>query len=228
MPLVPIWLPLVVMAVDWVAVAVNWRRVEYVAKPAAMVALLIWLLAYPPIVPGAPLPWYDDLFAAGLVLSLIGDVLLMLSERFFIGGLVAFLLAHLAYIIGFNSGGLLLLPVTPLLVLVVGLISGWLVWRVSAALTASGHASLRLPVAIYAVVISLMLISALSTIFLSGWPLGEAAIVTTGAVLFYCSDALLAWNRFVAPKRGGKLLVIILYHLGQLVLIAGIAIHTMD
>ena len=41
-------------------------------------------------------PW----FVAALALSLVGDVLLMLPRERFVGGLVAFLLAHLAYIVG--------------------------------------------------------------------------------------------------------------------------------
>jgi len=57
-------------------------------------------------------------------------------------------------------------------------------------------------VAVYAAVISLMLVSALATLFQPGWPTSEAAFVAIGATLFFCSDALLAWNRFVAPVRG--------------------------
>jgi len=213
--------------VDWLAVAFDWRRLEYVAKPAAILALLVWLLTYPPIIPNTPLPWYDDWFVAGLVFSLAGDVLLMLPERFFLGGLVAFLLAHVAYIIGLNSGGFLL-PGEVLLIVPVGLAGGWLAWRVGQALKASGREKLRAPVAVYAAVISLMLVSALSTLFERRWPFGEAVLVAAGAALFFGSDALLAWNRFVAPVRGARLLVIMAYHLGQLLLIAGIAIHTLD
>jgi hypothetical protein len=32
---------------------------------------------------------------------------------------------------------------------------------------------------------------------------------------------LLAWNKFVKPVRGGRLALMITYHLGQLALIAG-------
>jgi uncharacterized membrane protein YhhN len=222
-----VWWPLAVMATDWLAVAFSWRRLEYLAKPTAILAVLVWLLTYPRIVPNAPLPWYDNWFVAGLVFSLAGDVLLMLPERFFLGGLVAFLLAHVAYIVGLNSGGLSL-PGEALMIVPVGLVGGWLAWRVGRALKASGREKLRAPVAVYAAVISLMLVSALSTLFEPGWPLGEAALVAVGAALFFGSDALLAWNRFVAPVRGARLLVIVAYHLGQMALIVGIAIHTLD
>jgi uncharacterized membrane protein YhhN len=91
-----LWVPLAAALVDWAAVARRWRGLEYVAKPAVMLALLAWLWQRG--------PWPAPLaaFAVGLVLSLAGDVLLMLPPRFFLGGLVAFLLAHVAYIVGFN------------------------------------------------------------------------------------------------------------------------------
>lgn len=214
------WWPVAVMAVDWVAVAGRWKRLEYVAKPAAMVALLAWLIgrgvqagAWP-----ASLTW----FALGVIFSLAGDVLLMLPERFFIGGLVAFLLGHVSYIVGLNLGGLLL-PVQAYLFVPVGLVGGWLYWRIGAALAAKGRGKLRGPVALYTIVISLMVVSALTTLARPDWSRAVAGLVSLGAVLFFCSDALLAWNRFVAPIRAGNLLVIVAYHLGQVALIAGAA-----
>ncbi|NIW49240.1 MAG: lysoplasmalogenase, partial [Gammaproteobacteria bacterium] len=39
-------------------------------------------------------------FLIGLALSLAGDIFLMLPDEKFIAGLVSFLLAHLAYILG--------------------------------------------------------------------------------------------------------------------------------
>ena len=212
-----LWWPLAVMAVDWVGVAGGWRRLEYVAKPGAIVALLAWL-AWPAAthawVPLLPLAW----FAIGLICGLAGDVLLLLPERFFMAGLVAFLLGHLAYIVGLNDGGLFL-PAEALLLVPVGLAGGWLAWRVGGALKASGRDKLRVPVALYAAVISLMVVSALTTLFRPGWARGPAALAAAGALLFFASDAMLAWDRFVAPVPHGKLLVIVAYHLGQMAIV---------
>ena len=44
-------------------------------------------------------------FVAALVFSLVGDVLLMLPREQFVGGLSAFLVAHLCYIAGFWTDG---------------------------------------------------------------------------------------------------------------------------
>ncbi len=216
----PLW-PLAVMGVDWAAVGFGWKRLEYAAKPAAMVALLVWLWWPAAAHVGVPLPaltW----FAAGLACSLAGDVLLMLPERFFIGGLVAFLLGHVAYIVGLNSGGLVL-PIEALLLAPVGLAGGWLAWRVGAALESAGRDKLRRPVAVYAAVISVMAASALATLFRPDWSGGPAVLAAIGAVLFFASDAVLAWDRFVTPVPYGKLVVIVAYHLGQMAIIAGAA-----
>ena len=212
------WLPLAVMIVDWVAVAGRWKRLEYFAKPAAILALLayLWLNGATTIGSGWALTW----FSVGLIGSLAGDILLLLDERFFVAGLVAFLLGHVAYIVGLNLGGVLW-PIEALLVIPVALVGGWLFRRVSAALLTSGHGKLRLPVAVYTAVISLMVVSAVTTLFRPTAPLGAAIVLSLGAILFFASDSVLAWNRFVAPLPYGKIIVIVAYHLGQLALIAG-------
>ena len=217
-------LPLLAVAVgaaaglNWLAVARGWRRLEYVTKPAVMLALLAWLLAH-----GGPWPGPVVLFALGLVCSLAGDVALMLPRNLFLAGLGAFLLAHLAYIASFTSGGLP--PLVPAAVMAVPLagVTLWLVTRISQALAAHGAHGLRGPVAAYAVVLGLMVLAALATLARPAWDLGAATLVSAGAVLFMLSDAVLAWSRFVAPVRRGPMLIIVTYHVGQMLLTAGIA-----
>jgi uncharacterized membrane protein YhhN len=82
-----------------------------------------------------------------------------------------------------------------------------------------------IPIVIYAAVLSLMAYSALLTPLRPSWDLVPALITSAGAVLFLVSDTTLAWNRFVQPLNNGPLLVIITYHLGQLALIAGVALN---
>jgi uncharacterized membrane protein YhhN len=62
----------------------------------------------------------------------------------------------------------------------------------------------------YMAVISLMVVSAIGT----GHP---AAIV--GAGLFYASDSLIAWNRFLRASRRGQVAVMVTYHLAQVGLV---------
>ena len=47
---------------------------------------------------------YKILVLAGLAFSLLGDVALMFPEKWFTAGLVAFLTAHVFYILAFKPG----------------------------------------------------------------------------------------------------------------------------
>ena len=83
---------------DWAAVAQRRPDLESVAKPAVLVILILlaWLLR-------ADSVDYGNQLLIGLVLCLIGDVLLLgRSDRHFLAGLIAFLLAHVAYIAAFR------------------------------------------------------------------------------------------------------------------------------
>ena len=75
-------------ALDWLAVSRSIRALEYVAKPATLLALLVYAAF------GHASPW----LVAALAFSLLGDVFLMLPADLFLAGLAAFLIAHLAYV----------------------------------------------------------------------------------------------------------------------------------
>jgi len=178
---------------DWVAVARARKHLEYVAKPAALAALIVYATA------GAqPSGW----LIAALVFSLLGDVYLMLPADLFAPGLVAFLLAHLAYIADFEA------PVTWRVIWLVVLLAGSvpLALRIMRAVKES---ALRPAIALYMTVITLMVASALAS---------GSRLAVVGALLFFASDGVLAWNRFVHPFPRGPLAVIVTYHLGQLAL----------
>ncbi len=211
---------LICAVVDWWAVANHRRRVEYIFKPATLVALLgtAWLLTRGP---------HDArqarFFLIGLGLSLIGDILLMLrSERLFMVGLAAFLLAHICYIVGLTptlppaSAIALLIPLTGM-----GLA---LYHPIAAKLRQRDKRSLLAPVALYSIVLSLMLFSAWATLFRSAWTAWRRGLVIIGASLFFASDAMLAWDRFVTPSPSARLRVHVTYHLGQMALTASIAL----
>jgi uncharacterized membrane protein YhhN len=212
-------LALIIALVDWYAVAKEWKTLEYVAKPGVMLSLLAWMWAINGF--EGPLFW----FTLGLVFSLAGDVFLMLPRDRFIPGLVSFLLAHLAYVMGFTRS----LPPANLTSLVLALLvtiaAGRIYRRIAASLAEAGETKLRTPVLTYTNVISLMLLAALLTLIRPDWSTGPALLSSAGALLFFASDGLLAWNKFVEKLRYGKLLVIITYHLGQVLIVLGAALH---
>lgn len=205
---------LIFAALESLALWKHWSRLEYVAKPAVMIFLFIWLAASTGM--NGSLIW----FGLGILFSLLGDVLLMISlDRMFLAGLVAFLLAHIAYLIGFNIP----LPVfsawSLVFAVMVGLGGTRIIRRI---LDAIGNGRMRKPVVVYSVVISLMLLSAMMKLTDVTWIANASALVSLGAFLFYLSDIVLAWNKFVAPIQHGRIYNIGLYHLGQITLIAGV------
>ncbi|MDO8754599.1 MAG: lysoplasmalogenase [Anaerolineales bacterium] len=204
-------------ALEALAVSKNWLRLEYIAKPAVMLALFFWLWTSAGL--NGALLW----FGLGLFLSLVGDVLLMISpDRLFLAGLAAFLLAHVAYVIGFN------IPVPEMsvwgiaLAVIIGVGGARVIRRIMDALTAQGQGRMRMPILVYSIAISLMILSALLKLTDVKWEAGAALLVSLGAILFYISDIILAWNKFVAPIQHGRIYNIAAYHLGQIALIAGV------
>ncbi len=214
-----IWPILALLAASWEAVMV-WKgtnKLEIVAKPAVMAFLFLWLYT------GTGLHGNTLWFGVGIVFSLAGDILLLsYSDRMFVLGLLAFLFAHIAYITGFQEE--LLHPTAwSFLLLVLLFLNGFrLLRRIVDAMRANRQIGLVPPVTIYSLVISLMLFAAMSTIFDPTWKTSAAFFVSVGAFLFYISDLILAWNKFVSPIKHGPVLNIVTYHLGQISLIAGV------
>jgi uncharacterized membrane protein YhhN len=185
---------------DWWATWTERVAVRYVAKPATLVALIGVAVALHP---------FDGrvraAMVAGLVLSLGGDVFLLLSEKWFIAGLATFLLGHIAYVVGLQLAPTSL-PWSLVGLAVVAVAIATVGRRVVSGVAGGEHRSLAVPVIAYLVVISAMVVSAFGT--QGGWAIG-------GAMLFYVSDATLAWNRFLEQRRFGPLGVMTTYHLGQ-------------
>lgn len=204
-------------ALEALALSRNWLKLEYLAKPAVMILLLFWLWMEAGL--GGALSW----FALGILFSLLGDVLLMISlDRLFLMGLITFLLAHVAYIIGFNT------PVPEVsffgivFAVMIGLGGARIIRRILDALPARGQGRMRTPIIIYSAAISVMLLSAMLKLMDISWSASAAALVSIGAFLFYISDIILAWHKFVAPIQHGRIYNIAAYHLGQILLIAGV------
>jgi uncharacterized membrane protein YhhN len=195
-------------AADWLAVARRSRMLEYFAKPGTLAALLAVALVLHPERSDVRV-W----FVVALAFSLAGDVFLMLPSDLFVPGLASFLLAHLAYTVGFDlhAGSAVALVATCLLVAAAGAAIGS---RVVARVAHGDHPSLVVPVVEYMVVISAMVASALAA---------GPVVGAVGAVLFYASDALIAWNRFVQPRPWMPLAIIVTYHVGQAALVLSLA-----
>jgi len=208
-----IWvLPAALALVDWYAVARGDRRTELWAKPATLIGLIATALLLGATDTSAGL-W----LLVGLALGLTGDVFLLgKSDTRFRLGLAAFLVGHLAFVVSFTR-----LHLDPpswqwasWIVLFACLVA---TRRVVPATFLRGGRALAFPVALYTVVIGAMLIVAFAT----GHPL-----IAVGATVFAASDSILAVDRFVAPRPWAPVAVMVTYHLGQALIVAGVLAAT--
>jgi len=214
-----IWLVLafIFASLEALAVSKNLEGVEYLAKPAVMVCLFLWLYS------STGLQGNTFWFGVGILFSLAGDVLLMISlDRLFLFGLAAFLFGHLSYITGFKDelGTVSAWSLLLLVFIAVSVIR--MMRRIVGAMRAKGENNLVYPVIIYGSVISMMLYAAMSTIYDPAWKTSAALFVSLGAFLFCASDVILAWDKFVSPVKNGRVFNIVTYYLGQIGLIAGV------
>jgi uncharacterized membrane protein YhhN len=199
---------------DWIAKARHNRPLEYLCKPATLVALTAAALA---LDPAADAQARRGWFVAALVFSLAGDVFLMFDDEerdLFVAGLAAFLVAHLCYVAGFwtdpPTDGALVVAVVVVVLCVLPFAA-----RILIALRDEDPA-LRVPVGAYIAVISAMVASAVAS--------GNAA-AGAGAALFASSDTMIAWNRFVRPFRSADVAIMVTYHLGQALLVISLIGH---
>ena len=184
------------------------KRLEYATKPAVMLLLIAAAILLHPAIQGE-----RALFVAALVLGLAGDVFLMLPDDFLIPGIAAFLAGHLAYVAGFRFAGFALVGLIAGLIIVAAT-AGLFLRRVLTAVESGGRAHLRNPVIAYAIVISLMTVSATAS---------GNLVAAAGGLLFFFSDVIFAWYRFVKPVPWGQPVNIVMYQVGQALLVLSLA-----
>ena len=185
---------------NWVSVARRSRLGIYVCKPLTLVLMIGSAIALDPA-SSMVRTW----FVVALALSLLGDVFLMLPMDVFVAGLASFLLAHIAYVVGFthrtDGHWWLAAPVAA-----IGAVLGT---RLVRGLRAGGHEALVVPVVAYVLTILVMVASAVAS---------GNAVAAVGALAFMASDGMIGEDRFVAHRAWQPLAIIVTYHLGQALL----------
>ena len=179
-----------------------------VFKP--LTTLLIIAFAWPR---GANATKQRHLVRLGLILSLAGDVFLLWPQEGFLPGLVAFLLAHLAYIAAFCVP--VRLAAKPWVFVAYALVAAVIL----SLLWPGVPVTLRVPVVAYVVCLATMAAQALVwwrssvAVGTADAPLARAAAL--GGVLFMLSDSLLATNKFGVPLPLSSLWILLSYWLAQ-------------
>jgi len=197
-----------------VAIMLGNLMIQNISKPAIMLSLIAYYLT---------VETRSMTVIIAMILSLLGDILLIFPERF-IGGLVAFLLSHVFYIFSYrqHQGELreqalqgihrirlafpIVLAGTGLVVVLYPVLG-----------------DLKLPVIVYAVVLVTMVLHALfrygRTNSSSFW------MVFWGAILFMLSDSILAINKFLGSVNYAGLWIMITYITAQYLIVRGLVKH---
>jgi uncharacterized membrane protein YhhN len=198
--------------VNWWSVSTRRTRTEWWSKLLTLAAMCATAA-----VAGATQTTPGRWLLVALALGLLGDFALLGSTlRRFLAGVAAFLVGHLAYVACFLTlgqpwpwwawGGL-----------VAGVGLGLVTREVAPAAWRVVGPALAGPLVAYSLVIAAMLVVA--------WGTG-LVLVAAGALVFAVSDTLialsLARHRFERPRGVDSPAVMVTYHLGQALIVAGV------
>lgn len=188
-------------------------KLECITKPAIVISLLIFF-------------WIEaneisrsikilTLFA--LTCSLLGDVLLMFvdqSPNYFMFGLLAFLIAHILYILVFLKHR------NPSKKSMTTWIILWLYAIIIFSILRDNLGEMFIPVLIYILVILMMG----ATSFLRDGRVSKISynFVCIGAIFFLISDSVLAMDKFYKPIEFANILIMLTYALAQYFIALGI------
>lgn len=162
------------------------------------------------------------LLLTAILFSWIGDIILLFSSKgeiYFIMGLVAFLISHVVYIFVFTNQKTTEKPLNKSILRIgIGLICSYLFLMVLVLFPKLG--ALKLPVLVYAIVISSMLLVAFKGSL--SWKKPAGTTVLLGAILFVSSDSILAFNKFYQTIPFNSFLIMSTYIAAQYLIVNGI------
>jgi len=205
---------LIVLIADLISVYTGNESLRYITKPLLMPLLVGYFVISTKPFTSSLKKWI--IFA--LAFSWLGDVSLMFesgNSNFFILGLIAFLMAHVFYIF-FYENVIRLENIKK---------SYWwfipvLIYYTVLIYVLSPHlGDMKLPVRIYGVVISYMLIQALQTSRINNK--NASLMMILGAALFITSDSILAINKFYRSFEWAGIAVMFTYGIAQVLIIYG-------
>ncbi len=199
---------------DIAGIQINNELLQWISKPLILPFLFLYFYSSTNAVSSPLKKWiYFALF-----FSWAGDVLLMFQGEnglFFLLGLSAFLLAHIFYILYFHFVRIReKIPGNGWYLLFLLIYYSVLMRKLSPYL-----GELTIPVRVYGLVISIMLLMAMHMTSLrlknAGWSM------LTGAALFVLSDSVLAINKFYQPFDLAGLVIMLTYGAAQYFIVKG-------
>lgn len=177
-------------------------------KPFASLGFLLAAIGF-----GAFESRYGKIVFVGLVLGALGDVFLLgRAKQFFIGGLVSFLLGHVAYVVAFAT-----LPISAAQAFIAAVAMAAIMFFI--ARWVFPHApDMRVPIAVY-----MLVISAMCVVAIGAGAAGAPWMIPVGAVMFAASDIAVVRDRFVSKGFVNRAWGLPLYYAAQLIIAWSIA-----
>lgn len=216
------------LTLNWLCVFFKWTKHERIFKPLATISIIIWTLA--------AADWKIEsallLLLVGQILSLVGDIFLLFKTKYFLMGLVSFLIAHLIYIIILlwglvpNVGYSFLLKERIGGLFLFGMVwVGMLVFFNCFILPKDSKLIMKLKLwtfaQLYGWVLSFVFLLASLAVLSKPVCSPTYFFLPFGALLFFVSDSILAYDRFNKKIPKVRNLVRPTYHLAQLSLAWG-------
>lgn len=167
---------------------------RYTFKPLSTVIIIVFtVFQYPEVS-----ELYKYLIITALILSLAGDIFIMLPNDKFVQGIAAFFIAHMLFILAFVTD--------------IGLSFNW-IWLIPLLIYAiiflklilPKTGKLKIPVLVYTIVIVSFLWQAIGR---NGIAMSDSSkYALFGAILFVASDSILAYTRFFKEYKISSFLI---------------------
>jgi len=206
-------------AVHLYSIVEDLSTVRMVTKPLICISLIAYLW----ISTGLK-SVFQKLIAAGLFFGWLGDIFLMLPNKFLFG-LAAFLIGHILYVIAFiRQTSPFALTRDKLYILVAGFLAVYSYYFYTILAPSLGVE--KYPVIAYIIVIALMGLFSYTRKHHTNT--SSFLLIFLGALLFIVSDSILAANKFVAYIANSGLMIMCTYMLAQYAITLGAIVDNQE
>jgi alkenylglycerophosphocholine/alkenylglycerophosphoethanolamine hydrolase len=215
---IPVYFLFVIFAitlVNWIAAALEKRELYFASKPLVLIVLMLFYTQ------AGGLDQIRLPFLIALFFSLLGDIFLIpRSTRWFVAGMLAFLIAHLVYIWAFSHW-----PVSPgaaLPVIAAGaiLLAALTYLVLTKTKNKPEFKRMRFAFILYGSVLTTMTVVAVLCLWRPAWPKWSGALAALGGLFFFVSDSILGLEKMGKRLPATRLLVISTYHIAQMLIIS--------
>ena len=213
---------------NWCAVIFKWKKIERTIKPFSTLLIILWT--------GTVASWNVEGLLIILLLAqffgLVGDIFLLFKTKYFMMGLVSFLVGHLLYVFililsNFKNNHLnnFIFSKVWWLLIITFIWAGMVLTFNIFILPKNSRIIMRFKLwgsaQLYGWILTLLFFMAsVSIINKSAWS-PAYLFLPIGAFLFFISDSILAYDRFNKNVPKIRTLVMPTYHLAQLSLAWG-------